>query len=186
MFSIHTSFLVFHDFIRSIFSIFIASNTIRILEPICLPLTVCDTWTNSRFLWGSLGLKSVESQRCFIFRQRFTLVWHAATFQHGRQNTRPNSKRRSFEVEILAFSMAGFRPRGSIIQFNWQETAEGREFLGGILHRNRRKTFGERFDTVQIACFSCTCSLPSFVCIQNFKKCSFGFASASRTLQNKI
>lgn len=42
--------------------------------------------------------------------------------------------------------MAGFKPRGSIIQFNWQETAEGREFLGGILHRNRRKTFGEKFD----------------------------------------
>lgn len=39
--------------------------------------------------------------------------------------------------------MARFMPRGSIFQFNWQETAEGREFLGGILHRNRRKTFGE-------------------------------------------
>lgn len=38
--------------------------------------------------------------------------------------------------------MARFMPRGSIIQFNWQETPEGREFLGGILHRNRRKTFG--------------------------------------------
>lgn len=38
--------------------------------------------------------------------------------------------------------MAGFKPRGSIIQFKWQETAEGREFLGGILHRNRRKIFG--------------------------------------------
>ncbi|KAJ7394455.1 rheb-like protein [Desmophyllum pertusum] len=38
--------------------------------------------------------------------------------------------------------MARFMPRGSIFHFNWQETAEGREFLGGILHRNRRKTFG--------------------------------------------
>lgn len=38
--------------------------------------------------------------------------------------------------------MAGFRPRGSIVQFKWQETPEGREFLGGILHRNKRKSFG--------------------------------------------
>jgi len=39
--------------------------------------------------------------------------------------------------------MAGFKARGSIVQFKWQETPEGREFLGGILHRNRRKSFGE-------------------------------------------
>ncbi|XP_015771071.1 PREDICTED: REM2- and Rab-like small GTPase 1 [Acropora digitifera] len=38
--------------------------------------------------------------------------------------------------------MAGFKARGSIVQFKWQETPEGREFLGGILHRNRRKSFG--------------------------------------------
>ncbi|RMX38062.1 hypothetical protein pdam_00003093 [Pocillopora damicornis] len=38
--------------------------------------------------------------------------------------------------------MTGFRPRGSIVQFKWQETPEGREFLGGILHRNKRKSFG--------------------------------------------
>ncbi|CAH3028022.1 unnamed protein product [Porites evermanni] len=38
--------------------------------------------------------------------------------------------------------MARYKARGSIIQFKWQETAEGREFLGGILHRNRRKMFG--------------------------------------------
>lgn len=38
--------------------------------------------------------------------------------------------------------MAGVRPRGSVVQFKWQDTPEGREFLGGILHRNRRKSFG--------------------------------------------
>ncbi|XP_067049386.1 ciliogenesis and planar polarity effector 2-like isoform X1 [Acropora muricata] len=38
--------------------------------------------------------------------------------------------------------MAGLQARGSIVQFKWQETPEGREFLGGILHRNRRKSFG--------------------------------------------
>ena len=42
--------------------------------------------------------------------------------------------------------MARYKARGSIIQFKWQETAEGREFLGGILHRNRRKMFGEEIN----------------------------------------
>ena len=42
--------------------------------------------------------------------------------------------------------MATYKARGSIIQFKWQETAEGREFLGGILHRNRRKMFGEEIN----------------------------------------
>ena len=32
---------------------------------------------------------------------------------------------------------------GDLIQYNWQESREGREFAGGILRRNRRKIFGE-------------------------------------------
>ena len=44
--------------------------------------------------------------------------------------------------------MARYKARGSIIQFKWQETAEGREFLGGILHRNRRKMFGEEIRAI--------------------------------------
>lgn len=46
--------------------------------------------------------------------------------------------------------MATYKARGSIIQFKWQETAEGREFLGGILHRNRRKMFGEEINPFPI------------------------------------
>ena len=46
--------------------------------------------------------------------------------------------------------MARYKARGSIIQFKWQETAEGREFLGGILHRNRRKMFGEEINPFPI------------------------------------
>lgn len=46
--------------------------------------------------------------------------------------------------------MARYKARGSIIQFKWQETAEGREFLGGILHRNRRKMFGEKINPFPI------------------------------------
>lgn len=46
--------------------------------------------------------------------------------------------------------MARYKARGSIIQFKWQETAEGREFLGGILHRNRRKMFGEEINLFPI------------------------------------
>ncbi|KXJ06553.1 REM2- and Rab-like small GTPase 1 [Exaiptasia diaphana] len=34
------------------------------------------------------------------------------------------------------------RPRGSIVQFNWQDSPEGREYFAGILRRNRRKIFG--------------------------------------------
>ncbi|EDO36605.1 predicted protein, partial [Nematostella vectensis] len=35
-----------------------------------------------------------------------------------------------------------YKPKGSIVQFNWQDTQEGREYFGGILRRNRRKFFG--------------------------------------------
>ncbi|XP_031562255.1 ciliogenesis and planar polarity effector 2-like [Actinia tenebrosa] len=35
-----------------------------------------------------------------------------------------------------------FKPRGSVIQFNWQDSQEGREYFAGILRRNRRKVFG--------------------------------------------
>lgn len=37
MFYIHISFPALHDFIKSVFSMFVASNIIIILEPICFP-----------------------------------------------------------------------------------------------------------------------------------------------------
>ena len=83
MFPIHASFPAFHDCIKSISVMFVASNIITILEPICFSLTALNELT---FPQREPGMEKVESQRCLFFCQRSTVEWHAATFQHGRQN----------------------------------------------------------------------------------------------------
>ena len=81
MFSIHASFPAFHDCIKSISVMFVASNIITILEPICFSSSVLNELT---FPQREPGMEKVESQRCLFFCQRSTVEWHAATFQHGR------------------------------------------------------------------------------------------------------
>lgn len=152
MFSIHAPFLTFHSFKKKCFHDYCFQyNYNPRTNLFCLFVTL--TERANFFLRGRLARKNkVGASDTLLFCQRFTVVSYALPFQYGGQNTTNRcSKIGRFCKEIrkeLFLQMANFKPRGSIIQFNWQETAEGREFLGGILHRNRRKTFGEWFDTV--------------------------------------
>ena len=97
MYFIHASFPVFHDFIDSIFFY------------VCCFQYNYNPRTNLFFLDCLSHLSELERTHVslegawngeswepamLLFCQRFTEVWHAATFQHGRQNR----NQRPFEV----------------------------------------------------------------------------------------
>ena len=189
MFYIHTSFPALHDFIKSVLSMFVASNIIIIIEPICFPwLFVTPERTHvSHWAWNRENIRASDPIP-------FLSAFHSSLACGNIPIWPSKHKPKNPKNLPSSFSMAGFMPRGSIIQFNWQETPEGREFLGGILHRNRRKTFGEpRFldaltyrhtedwKITREACVLFEVSMKKLLC-HGF---SSAFASASRTLQNK-
>ena len=90
MFSIHASFPVFHDIIESIF-FYVCCFQYNYNLRTNLFFLDCMFVTPERR--GSLEWRKLRASDAF-FCQRFTVAWHAAAFQDGRQNR----NQRVFEV----------------------------------------------------------------------------------------
>lgn len=92
MFSIHASFAVFHDFIDSIF--FYVCCFQYNYDPRTNLFFLDCLWHLSELVFPKREPGMEKEPAMLLFCQRFTVVWHAATFQHGRQN----GNQRAFEV----------------------------------------------------------------------------------------